>query len=311
MNKSFYTILLSLFSLGAYAQNNCIEPDLSNKKAITVLAKGTQVAALSHVLSKYCYNINSYQNQGMEIPTFYSTSISQFKILNPKDREFLKVKTVYGQNIVSEVLLAKLIFKPLDSGESKFMAETLKGIKVAESPYVSPSQEYVDYIINNYKSDLSTLSVRDKDYFGENIISYSIIGVSPTVLKNLSFSPTLLFVNNNYSVAPIHYLFAPHYTLNNDQYLPELNDFILSKVNMSTLPKLGQFKTESLSFFEYAYIMREYNPDLYAKLETRIKSRMRYKFLDDKFANKVKEKILKTADFKVLFDHQKGLFDKE
>jgi hypothetical protein len=151
--------------------------------------------------------------------------------------------------------------------------------------WMSNDEDYkklLEFVANQYYSNLTI----PKDSSNKSAIYYVILANKPNLLQ---YSYTLLngkkswILKDGNGLSPIHYMFSP---LLKGKNVSELNDKMLKDTPTSYLINtiLNLDIDKSYDYFQFAELMKENNPDLYAKLKSK------YKF-EIKNLNKNKEVI--------------------
>lgn len=294
----------------SYAQNSCKQPNKDENIATLIFSKAEQTQALGNFLQKYCYSPDSFHPLGMEIPSFYSSTLEQLKIFMDRDPILLSRKNKWNQDMLSQVMIDNFLLRPLEADELAVLRQDLSKYGYKETPYVGISESSRRQILDYILPSINLNSIKDRDLFGMNSLAYSVITVEPKVFAKINPTTASLFMQLNWGVTPVHLFFAPHYRENlSPADLSQLNDLLLKKAPPSTLGALGAYRPKSLTYYDFAEIMKEYNPDLYDKIKSSKGFKVSEKYKNPEEAKKMKEELLKDVDFKIIFASKKDIID--
>lgn len=295
------SIMLPVFSVYANCDSNLNKKELTN---ISILSKSEQFGELDKYLNRYCYLPEKFKEIGQETPNFYSNSVSSFKIFESRDQDIYQRKSKFGQDMLGYSMISNFLIRPLQPDEVEIFNNTQKELKFTPVKYngidAKNKTELINYVMPRYVGQTYT----KKDVFDLSPVYYSVITNNPKVFKSLSPSLTALITTNKSQIAPIHQFFGPLYP-DGSRDITELNDLLLSKINLQTIDKLAFYNPKTITFFELAEIMKDYNMDLYNKLKASKNFRVRPEIMNPKLQEVFRKDILMLLDLKKSIDMEK------
>lgn len=273
-----------------------------------ILSKAEQFDSLNKYFNEYCYYPDRFKEKNLEIPTYFANSVKSFKIFESRDTDVYQRKNRFGLDMLGYALISDFLIRPLVQDEKEVFDKTVAELKINPVPFtgITPKnrEELINYVAPKYVGQ----TYFKRDIFDLNPVYYSVITNNPKVLKLLAPSSTALVTTNKSQVSPVHYFFAPHYkdsTTVNDNDMREINDYLLTKINTQTIDRLAFYGPKTITFFELAEVMKEYNMDLYNKLKTSKNFRVRPQILNPNYQEVLKKDILMILDFKNTISREK------
>lgn len=310
MNKkivSFFIVLLNLLIIkSSFASNmNCITTKQSDYDKISLLTLIENNKQLDNILSSYCIDYETIFNK-INLPM----TLDNFKVFEKNNANIFNIKDkVTSNNLLSKFLIAYnfdskyfiedsiLKFneeqkKNLYYFYKSYFPEDKRNMKELEFYIKNKKQEKED-IINYIASKISIKNLLMRDNIGNTSLSYVIITNNFKILDKTFVSKiyenTILTQKNLEGYNSLHFMFSPN--LKNKNTI-ELNKKIIDVLTEKNI-KMSDFP--SLTYFEYAEIMKENNIDFYNKIKEKFKFTINN---SNKNAEKIKTIINDKLDYK-------------
>lgn len=279
--------LLLILSLTAAlnVSAKCI-PAVEEQYTVLSLAVITgNVALRNSLVEKYCLNFpqfykESSKSRGSLVQAVKARSIEDLKVYYLLDTSIsLFSEGSYEKDLLSYAVSPyHQVFineEEIKLGE-KYLA---KGEKINAKPKKLTKKEHdelMSYIVKAYNKEGYTFTdTSDRS----NMLHYVIYANNPKVLNNLmsdnSYRSLYLYKKNITGLTPIHFAFAkknPYHEEAQEIDTPEMNDFLIRmipKERVQLLTYNAGKNFPALTFFEFAELMKDENPDFYKKLKNK------------------------------------------
>lgn len=309
LNRCLFFIL-SLISFNVYAKTeNCTSSGLAIYKMISGAARGTQYDTLKFILDNYCYDSTYFKNtetlgvnKGGLNPAFWQSEYRTFRLFAREDPNIYTDLNRLDMPLISSVLLSKFLIKKMDTvndaGKLIFLDQATTFANKPISPFVFYSYKEYQLILADVLNGTKRPLFFHYDKIQGNSLVYALITNSSYAFNFIAPTSKELALKNNTNVKIAHYLFSPIYEVGNPASREYLSIY-LSKEEFSlrNINTLYYYDPLSISFYEYAEIMKEYNPELYKSLSERSDFKIREYFKNTENTSNLKESILEKIRF--------------
>ena len=288
--KKILQVLIMLLCSNAVFASSCPAnkmPATANENLAKSLATYLNSKELNTVLdSKFCFDESLYNNQNSKSnnPAFFISTTEQLNFYLNLGMPIDSYKEVNNNQVdlLSYLIISNNIKYANTPEEQKeyfnlitHYIPTYTDKKINKYiPPASERQQLLEYVSNIYNNK----RVFIKSSFGFNPLQFAIINndyfVLNNLLKNSSSFNLSLYKKDKFGFTPYHYAFITKYNPSSLskadlQKNLELSNNIL--INNLEANRISFLKINRQSFFQFASLMKDKNPDFYNKLQAKFK----------------------------------------
>lgn len=278
--QSSVLAIVCLFGNNSYAAM-CRQPQQMDYQALMLATSVNKIETVKNLLGTYCYNFDFYKQNNLVPPFFLAHNVEMVKLFQSYHIDIIG----YQDKLTDLDYLSSLLIEPINTTTptSKEQDEffsllqkydptvTRKMLVNSQNITLEERKALLGYVAGLYKEGY----VQKKDIFNNTALSYVILtGEDSLVNSTMGSTTTLpLFRKNKEGFAPIHLLFNAHYLGSTNEkvkleHIEKLNDEIIQILDNS---KVNLLNFRDMSFFEFAEMMKDGNPDFYNKLKAKFK----------------------------------------
>ena len=306
--KNKLILILSLTS-ALNVSANCIPAVEDQYKVLDMAVITGNIALKNSLTNKYCFNppqfykeVSKPQNKLFQ-GVFKSRSIDDLKIFYPPGTSI----SAFGEGNYSRDLLSFAVsayHAPRMNDQEAKLAETYlpKGEKLNIKPQKLTTKEHdelMSYIVKSYNKEGYTFTnTADRN----NMFHYVIYANNHKVLHELvngnSYRNLYLYKKSLASLTPFHFAFSNKRPYNEETQkvdTPEMNTLLISLIKKERISLLNYNLGKdlpTLTFFEFAEIMKDENSDFYKKLQNKFKFKVNVSEERKKFLKPIMVKTL-------------------
>jgi hypothetical protein len=278
-------ILILALTAALNVSAKCI-PAVEEQYAVLDMAVITGNVKLRNSLTeKYCFNSPQFYKEVSKPQhklfqgVFKSRSVEDLKIYFPEGSSI----SVFGEGNYARDLLSFAVsayHSPRMNEKEVRLADKYlaPGEKINVTPEKLTTKEHdelMSYIVKAYNKEGYTFTnTSDRN----NMFHYVIVANNPKVLNELtdnnSYRNLYLYKKSLSGLTPLHFAFAkkmPYDEATQKTDTPLMNNLLLNFVTKERVQLLTYLGTggPALSYFEFAEIMKDENPDFYKKLQAK------------------------------------------
>lgn len=269
--------IVAALSMSSWAQN-CTSVQPEQLQALLVLVTTNKVQTVNSLLNKYCYDPEIYKKNDMLPPFYFANSVDMLKLFENRKIDIMD----YQEKSTGLDLFSYFLIEPFDpkviSDEEKQKFTQLgkkydssvtkeqlnEGLKLTHDERDNLLFEVGQIYKNGY--------VQRKDIYGNTALSYVIMTGESSLMGDAlgSYSTGApLFRKNKEGLAPVHLVFGMNYIYAKDEaqkkkMMEATNDAVLKLLDSG---RVGLAGYKDMSFFDFAEMMKDENPDFYNKLK--------------------------------------------
>ena len=294
--KLLSLLLLTTAQLGFSA---CIPAQDIEYQNLSLLLVAKNDNELNNLVYKYCFDTKKIGNRIPNIKTLSAVKIfekyneNMFNTsINGVNQDMFSMflyNSIYNNKTRDISAADKEIIVKLYHTRFPDDKRSLDNVRETASEKLKNQTEILDYLANKIKSR----SMMHKDVFGNNSLAYVILTNSPQyfeeslgLTKNLNLS---LVSRNKENYNNLYLMFNPRLK---GKDVSKLNDKVISGIT----PIMTSFsRFNSITYFYFAELMKENNPDFFNKLKSKFK--FNNKIVENKNVEYTRNKINEQLDY--------------